>query len=80
MAEKNQKANNNFAVLVFIAGVFLLALLVGNAIGIAVSPEDVVSFGDFYNAMGGWEAVARFVIGLVLIIYSVRQMKRLKNS
>ena len=76
----NQKANNNFAVLVFIAGIFLLALLVGNAIGSAISHDDVASFGDFYNAMGGWEAIARFVIGLVLIIYSVRQMKRLKNS
>jgi len=80
MAAKNQKENNNFAVLVFIAGVFLLALLVGNAIGLAVSHDDVASFGDFYNAMGGWEAIARFVIGLVLIIYSIRQMNRIKNN
>jgi len=80
MAEKNQKANNSFSVLVFIAGIFLLALLFGNAIGIAVSHNDVASFGDFYNAMGGWEAIARFVIGLVLVIYSARQMKRFKSS
>ena len=58
----------------------MLALLVGNAIGLAVSHDDVASFGDFYNAMGGWEAIARFVIGLVLIIYSIRQMNRIKNN
>jgi len=80
MAEKNHKANNNFTVLVLISGIFLLALLIGNAIGISASHDDVASFGDFYNAMGGWEAIAIFVIGFVLIIYSVRQMKRLKNS
>ena len=74
---KNQKADNNFVVIVFIAGIFLLGLFAGNAIGIAVSlPQyDIAGFGDFYNAMGGWEAIARLIISLVLIVYSVRQMK-----
>ena len=77
MSDKSQKADNKFVVCVFIAGIFLLALLVGNVIGIAVSTSyyDIAGFGDFYNAMGGWDAIARFVISLVLIVYSVRQMR-----
>jgi len=77
LPEKSQKADNKFVICVFIAGIFLLALLMGNAIGIAVSTSyyDIAGFGDFYNAMGGWEAIARFVISSVLIVYSVRQMK-----
>ena len=80
MSEKRQKADNKFVVCVFIAGIFLLALLAGNAIGIAVSTSyyDITGFGDFYNAMGGWEAIARLAISLVLIVYSVRQMMKLK--
>jgi len=82
LSDKSQKADNKFVVCVFIAGIFLLAFPVGNAIGLAVSASyyDLADFGDFYNAMGGWEAIARFVISLVLIVYSVRQMKKLKNS
>ncbi|MCL2361320.1 MAG: hypothetical protein FWC73_05865 [Defluviitaleaceae bacterium] len=81
MTEKINTPDNKFVVCVFIAGVILLALLVGNAIGIAVSASyyDIAGFGDFYDAMGGWEAVARLVISLVLIVYSVQQMKKLKR-
>jgi len=54
---------------------------VGNAIGIALSSShyDIAGFGDFYNAMGGWEALARLIISLVLITYSIQQIKKLKK-
>jgi len=78
MADKNQKADNNFVVVVFIAGIFLLGTFVGNVIWNAVSllRYDIAGFGDFYNAMGGWEAIARLIVSLVLIVYSLRQMKK----
>jgi len=70
--------DKNFVVATLISGIFLLALLVGNAIGIAVSTSyyDITGIWDFYNVMGGWEAIAKLVISLVLIVYSVRQMRK----
>jgi len=79
MDGKNRQADNKFMVVTLVAGIFLIALLVGNAIGIAVSRANIANIRDFYYAMGGWEAIARLSISLVLIIYSIRKIKKLKE-
>ena len=89
MAENKQQTTNAINVLRLIAllgGIWLLGMLIGNAIAIFVSPNNdyiIESFGDFYSAMGGFEAVGNLILSIILLVViplSSAQAKKNENG
>jgi len=57
----------NLKVILFIGWVFFIALIIGRAIGIIVTHDDVTSVGEFFNRLAIWDFFYVLVFALLII-------------
>jgi len=69
MAEKQARELKAHQLIALCGGMWLIGVFVGNIIGVLVSPNhNIVSFGDFFTAMGGFTAVVNLIVGIALLV------------
>ena len=84
MAEKNQNKENENKLLVVVAAagwLFFISMLVGRAIAIIATHDDVTSFGDFLSRMDIWSSIG-FLVFLIAVTIAIilDNKKRTRNS
>ena len=60
MTEKNLK------IVLFVGWVFFIALIIGRAIGIIVTHDDVTTIGEFFNRLAVWDFFYILVFALLI--------------